>query len=172
MRGHQRLQLPCVYGLLLLFLLTDIKSSPKKGLLHRSYSLNQKKKVAAYAKIHGVRPTARHFGVSRKNIQRWMKEKLDEAVKPTSERKNKKGQGRKLSYPPYLDDNLLQWFHEKCDQGLNISVKMLKERGREIICPTHPTFKASDGWAKKFMRRHNISKTSSKQLSLGIVKSE
>jgi len=43
-------------------------------------SVQQKHKVAEYARMHGVRvrPAAAHFGIPRKNVQHWCHERLDE----------------------------------------------------------------------------------------------
>ena len=52
--------------------------------------------------------------------------------------KNRKGQGRKLSYPKELDDDILKWFLEKHDLQLAVSTEMLKQHT-----------KTSDGWVQK-----------------------
>lgn len=119
------------------------------------YSSHQKKKVAEYARFHGVRPAARHFGIHRRNVSRWLSENLD-ALKGKKRRKNSKGQGRKLSYPQELDEQLLQWVLEKRDLQLAVTIEMLKLRAKLLINPVNPNFKTSDGWAHKFFRRHSL----------------
>ena len=74
--------------------------------------------------MHGVRPTAVHFGIALKNIQRWLRERVDEVK--GKKRKNRKGQVRKLTYPKELDDDILKWFWEKRDFQLTVSTEMLK----------------------------------------------
>ena len=124
--------------------------------MHRMYSAAQKRKVADYARMHGVRPTAVHFGIARKNIQRWLRERVDEVKGKERKRKNRKGQVRKLTYPKELDDDILKWFLEKRDLQLAVSTEMLKQHAKMVVIPVKPTFKASDGWVQKFMQRHNL----------------
>lgn len=60
--------------------------------------------------FHGSRAAARRYSVHHKNAQRWLKEDLDKVrVSKRSKRQNKKGGGRKLSYPKEVDDEILQW---------------------------------------------------------------
>ncbi len=126
----------------------------RKAVIHRMNSLRQKQKVADYARMHGVRPAAAHFGMHRKNIQRWLRERIEEVK--GKKRKNRKGQGRKISYPREVDENILGWFLEKRDLQLAVSTEMLKQHARAVVSQVNPAFKASDGWAQKFMRRHNL----------------
>lgn len=118
------------------------------------YSSAQKQKVADYARIHGVRPAAAHFGIPRKNIQQWRQERI--GVIEGRRRKNRKGQGRKISYPQEVDEDILRWFLEKQDLQLAVSTEMLKQHARVVISQVNTAFKASDGWVQKFMRRHNL----------------
>lgn len=129
-----------------------------RSVMHRMYSVAQKKKVAEYARFHGARAAARHFGIHRRCVGRWLQEHLDSGIGSSKKRgrKNKKGQGRKLSYPEELDNKVLQWVLEKRDLQLAVTTEMLQIQARLIITPVVPTFKASDGWAQKFFRRHSL----------------
>ena len=74
------------------------------SLIRARYSAAQKKKVAQYARFHGGRTASKHFNIHHKNVQRWLKEELDTMKHPRrAKRCNKKGQGRKLSYPVEVD---------------------------------------------------------------------
>ena len=44
-------------------------------MMHRMYTLRQKQKVADYARMHGVRPAAAHFGIVRKKESKRTKTK-------------------------------------------------------------------------------------------------
>ena len=79
-----------------------------------------------------------------------------DAMKGRKKRINNKGQGCKLSYPVELDEKLLQWVLEKHDLQLAVTIEMLKLHAKQIITPVSPNFKASDGWAQKFFRRHTL----------------
>ena len=45
------------------------ESTTNKKKIHRMYSTKQKKKVAYYARHHGIRKASRHFGVHHKNVK-------------------------------------------------------------------------------------------------------
>lgn len=68
-------------------------------------------------------------------------------LKSKGQRKNKKGQGRKLSYPQAKYDELVQWLLEQRDYGMAIATKVLQKKALSIIKPCNASFKASDGWA-------------------------
>ncbi len=116
------------------------------------YSDEQIRKVAEYARHNGIRPTARKFGVSR-SVGRWKRgliNKMKTGDKQASFRKP--GQGRKLSYPKEFDEQLVQWLLELRDAQIAMSSDMLKKKGRVLITPVVPSFKASNGWCQKFYR--------------------
>ena len=55
-----------------------------------------------------------------------------------------------------LDEEILQWLMERREQELAISILMLQAYPRAKITPINPSFKASNGWAHKFMKRHKL----------------
>ena len=121
--------------------------------IHRRYSHSQKVKVADYARLHGLRPAERKFGVHRRNIDRWKKIRVSEFKKGKLRKTfNRKGQGRKLSYPYDVDDELVQWELEMRDLQLAVSSEMIKNKAKVVITPHVSTFKASNGWLEKFLR--------------------
>ena len=79
------------------------------------YSRKQKSAVALYARHHGIRAATRHFGVHHKNVQRWRNEQVSKIKKNPHKRANKKGQGRKFSYPQDIEDKIVSWILEKRD---------------------------------------------------------
>ena len=60
----------------------------------------------------------------------------------------KKGAGRPITYGAGIDDQLLVWLLDACDKQLPITSQVLKAKALELISPTHPEFKASDGWVQ------------------------
>ncbi len=100
-----------------------------------------------------MRPAERKFGVHRCNIDRWKNIRIDEFKKSHLKKAfNKKGQGRKISYPQDVEDSLVQWVLEMRDLQLAVSSEMLKQQAKVLITPIVPRFKASNGWCQKFMR--------------------
>ena len=129
---------------------------PKPPRLCTMYSAGQKAKVSYYARHHDPRAATRHFSVHHKNVERWMKASVDEMKNP-KKRKNKKGQGRKISYPQEIDEKLMAWVMEKREEThISVSTQVLRLKALSLIKPVLPSFKASDGWLRKFLRRHNL----------------
>lgn len=87
-------------------------TKPRQSVIRRMYSMQQKEKVAEYARFHGIRAAARNFDIHHKNVSRWMKNQVTKLKNP-KQRKNRKGQGRKISYPQELEEKLLAWILEK-----------------------------------------------------------
>lgn len=123
------------------------------------YSNSQKAKVAHHARFHGSRAAARKFSIHHKNAQRWLKENLDKVrLTKRSKRCNRSGQGRKLSYPPEIDEQLYKWVLERREQDLvAVSSTSIKMKALSLIKPILPDFKASVGWFHGFMLRNNLS---------------
>ena len=68
----------------------------------------------------------------------------------------KKCAGRPLSYGSDLEEQFLSWILERRNLHLPVTVPILCAKGKDLICLDQPDFKASDGWAQKFMRCHNF----------------
>ncbi len=133
--------------------------------IRRQYTAKQKKRVVQYARHHGVRPAERKFGVPRKNIQRWLKSFLDGDFDQGIAKRGPKKQriwrgrqkaGRKLSYPKEIDDKLLEWVLCLRERHLALSTQMLRDKALALIKEHNANFKASEGWARKFIRRHSL----------------
>ena len=86
-----------------------------KKSIHRMYSQGQKRMVAYYARHHGLRKAARHYGIHHRNVQRWVKDQVA-SLKTPRKRANKEGQGRTISYPQELEDKLVSWILEKREE--------------------------------------------------------
>lgn len=108
--------------------------------------------MAEYARVNGVRPAERKFNVHRRSISRWMAFRLDEIETGEHNEYRRRGQGRKLSYPPSIDQELVQWILELKNKQLPVSSDMVKQKATTLITPLVATFKASSGWCEKFYR--------------------
>lgn len=74
-------------------------------------------------------------------------------AKPTVYRSS--GAGRKLSYPPEKETELVQWVLEQRDIQLAVTVQNIIDQVVAIIRPVCPTFKGTRGWAHRFMQRND-----------------
>ena len=127
--------------------------------------MKQKQHVVLYARHHGVCPTERKFGIPQKNIQRWLKSLGDSVLQPSIVRRGPKKQpivrgrqkaGQKLSYPKEIDDKVLEWVLCMRERHLPVSTRMLCDKAFMPIKEHNPTFKASEGWARKFICCHRL----------------
>ena len=127
--------------------------------------MKQKERLVLYARHHGVRPTERKFGISRKNIQRWLKSFLDGEFQQGIAKRGPKEQrilrsrqkaGQKLSYPKEINDKVLEWLLCVRERHLAVSTQMLRDKGLDLIKQHNPNFKASKGWARKLINHHNL----------------
>ena len=136
---------------------------PVAPLIRHHYSAAQKQRMVEYARMHGIWPAARKFSVSHRNIHRWFKEEKAEnfdSIKVSQARhtrKNKTGQGRKLSYPQDTDDKILEWIIIQRENYLPVSRQMICDKALSLVKPYQPDFKASKGWLRRFLIRHNLS---------------
>ena len=76
---------------------------------------------------------------------------------PTSPYGNRRGGGRKLTYPMEIEDHLMEWVLCQREQGLSVSLKNLQDKAKVMITPYNSDFKASDGWVQSFKHRHSLS---------------
>lgn len=143
------------------------QTKTKKRLKH--YSLAEKLVAVELAERTSNNNAAREFNVDRKCIREWRKskEKLVDACQNFDDgnRKRQRGGGKKpLSNE--LEKRLLDWVERQlktCDQS-EISSRILKLKAIEIFNDLKSqgkinaeTFKGSDGWLEKFMKRHSAS---------------
>lgn len=134
----------------------ESESKSSRSVLHRMYSPAQKKAVATYARFNGVRKAARKYRVHHRNVQRWLKEEM-QVIKNPKKRRNQPGQGKKITYPQEVEDQLLKWILEKREKSyLPVSRGMIRLKARTLIQQHNPQFTASEGWLQKFMRRHKL----------------
>ena len=130
----------------------EAHSSKEPKKISKMYSKGQKKKVADYARFHGVRKAAKKFSVGHSNVVRWQKEEVSRIRNP-GKRSHKCGQGRKLTYSKELEDKLVAWILEKRETDcVAISTQVIRCKALALITPVKPSFKASDGWVRKFMK--------------------
>ena len=126
-----------------------------------SYPTEYKLEAIKFAEeSKSISRAAKKFNVDRKRIREWQsaKAKLQAAV---NKRKRLEGGGRK-PFDVGLEDELLEWVHERRSSGLRVSRKMISPKARAIheqckAAQLSPSFIASNGWGQKFMARNGLS---------------
>ena len=53
--------------------------------------------------------------------------------------------GRPITYGADIDDQLLAWLLDARDKQLPVTTQLLKAKVVELVTPTHPEFKVSNG---------------------------
>ena len=64
--------------------------------------------------------------------------------------------GRRLSYPKEADDKILEWVLCMRESHLVVSTQMIRDKALALIKQHSPTFKASEGWVRKFICRLSL----------------
>lgn len=96
----------------------------------RSFDVAFKLKVIAQAEENGKSATAKSFGIERKSIQVWCKQKeqllslADPVTGKGKKRKRLDGGGRKAAHPR-IEDRLYQWICELREKRLRVTRKMV-----------------------------------------------
>lgn len=108
--------------------------------------------MANHARQDEIRAAARNFKLHHKNFERWLKDDLTVARPAYG---NKPGAGRKISYGQDIEEKLIEWVLIQQDKQVCVSVQSLQVKAMVLIREANPDFKASHGWAQKFMKRHS-----------------
>ena len=102
-----------------------------------------------------VRATAKAFGIPKSTVADIKKAGYPGSKSVDKGKHNKVGSGRPLQYPSHVDDEILTWILKMRDLQMPISRGDIQIKVKELIVQHNPSFAASEGWLKKFMRRNN-----------------
>ncbi|XP_017778332.1 PREDICTED: uncharacterized protein LOC108563980 isoform X3 [Nicrophorus vespilloides] len=120
----------------------------------KCYTAAEKLLVIEYAETNGNRDASRHFSVNESNVRFWRKNKEAIQVLP---RKKKASRGHPPSFP-HLENALVKWVVDRRQMGIRvprIDIKLKALELKESLLGTEE-FKASYGWAVRFMKRHGL----------------
>jgi len=121
----------------------------------QAYTAGEKLAVVKYAEAHGNRAASRHFvGINEANIRLWCKQKEHLQQMPCTKSANR---GRQSAYPE-LEAKLLEWITDLQQQGIGVSVIEVRLKAKQLAgeMAQSSAFKASYGWARKFMVRNHL----------------
>ena len=89
-------------------------------------------------------------------VRKIVKSTLRNEVKP-SDKGNRFGAGRPLTYSKEAENELVAWVLQLLDVHMPVSVLALQEKAKKVIRPNSPSFGANRGWVEKFFVRHRLS---------------
>lgn len=132
-----------------------IRTKMGKPETHKAYSIAFKLKVVEFAKSQGKHKAAKAFNVDRKRVREWSQNE-DTLKTLTKSRKRSSGGGRPVRYMD-IENEALTWFSKQREAGIRVTgnalkqeaLRLHKERGSQ-------SFRASQGWFRRFKKRHNI----------------
>ena len=136
--------------------------SKKKKKKKSSYSTEYNLETIKFAKeSKSIYSAAKKFNVDHKRIREWQrtKAKLQAA---DNKRKCLDGGVRK-PFAVGLEDELLEWIHERRSTGLQVSRAMIPHKAQAIheqkckAWQVSPSFILSNGWVQKCMARNRLS---------------
>lgn len=140
-----------------------------KGSRIGTYTLALKLNVVDYAKSKSsIKAASDKFKIDRKRIREWMNKEDEIRLKLNSSKKKDKrkrldGAGRKL-LSKSLEEQTLDWIHERRSRRLRVSRKMIKKKATVIYrqlteegLTDGDQFVASEGWLVRFMKRNDLS---------------
>jgi hypothetical protein len=141
---------------------TPLRKLPgKRRGKYKSYSQAEKQEILELVNMCGLRATAEKYKITPSTICTWKKSFRENPDSPSNRSKLKKGSrtpggGRKVGYGDERDMEILTWVLEQRDDQLPVSRKSIQAYALSLLRDTHPDFKASEGWVRCFMRRHNL----------------
>ena len=127
----------------------------KREKVRSSYTASFKLKVVKFAEENNKMKASKQFGVHRKRVQKWCKQK-EELQKVLRNAKVLKGRGQKVTYPD-IESRLLEWIKSIRNVGGRLTRKALRRECLRLHkLYGNQSFKASSGWYRHFKKRNNI----------------
>lgn len=120
---------------------------------YRSYKLWFKVNVINYKANHSINQTALKFGIDRKLVRNWIKQRgqiLAQSSKATRSRVSSPQDGKYVD----LEEQLFNWISERRVEGMLVSGSSVQAKALELS--TDRQFKASNGWLARFLRRRRL----------------
>eukprot|EP00731_Ephydatia_muelleri_P022692 Em0015g275a len=115
--------------------------------------------VIGFAEKYSVETAAKRFNVPVATIQSWAKlpDEIQQQQQQQQQPKfNSPGQGRKISYSKATDSLIADHIRELLAKGERVTLQYLCSYAKAHIHQENPQFNASQGWAQRFLLRHDI----------------
>ncbi|KAG0429613.1 hypothetical protein HPB47_023439 [Ixodes persulcatus] len=126
------------------------------GKYLNSYTTGYKLKVIEFVLENGKRAAGRKFDVDEKCVRRWCAQK--EALENTNSKK-RAFRGKPCKFPE-LEEDSFRYVTEVRNDGFALTMDMLRVKALALARAKNipaGTFKASAGWARRFLKRKGLS---------------
>ena len=116
--------------------------------------------VVGFAEKYSVEMAAKRFNIPVMTIQSWVK--LSDEIQQQQQQQqqhpkfNSPGQGRKITYSQATDCLIADHIRELLAKGERVTLHYLCSYAKAHIHQENPQFNASQGWAQRFLLRHDI----------------
>lgn len=111
-----------------------------------------KESIIEFAETYSIDLASERFSIPKSTLKTWLKSNKI-PIKPIY---NSPGQGRKITYPRELDNEIADHIRSLLAKGERVSVQEMCSYARTLVQKENPEFTASTGWAQRFLTRHNI----------------
>eukprot|EP00123_Amoebidium_parasiticum_P004480 comp15784_c0_seq1/m.13022 comp15784_c0_seq1/g.13022 ORF comp15784_c0_seq1/g.13022 comp15784_c0_seq1/m.13022 type:complete len:222 (-) comp15784_c0_seq1:259-924(-) len=137
--------------------ITERGQEEKSKRTRKSYTLQFKLKVALYREQNSIGETAKHFGLSRKQVSEWSKQHaaLQQAIQSRAHEKKVLRAARGVVNPEF-DVRLFEWAEEKIECGENLSRGEVREEARRLAGILGVELPKDDVWVSRWGRRHGM----------------
>ena len=99
--------------------------------------------------------TAKEFAIEESTVRSILKIPVRDVR--LSDKGNRSGAGRPLTFPLHVSLEIIAWILELRDLHVPVSVLTLQAKAVSIIRPHNPGFNASRGWVEKCFKRNRLS---------------
>lgn len=117
----------------------------------RSFTVDFKLSVVAYARRTSKKEAAEKFPLSRSRVQEWTSQRGSLAT-TQKEKKRLVGAGRRLLDPTF-DQQMFAYVSDRRSKQLRVTRSMIQRQAKRMA---PDGLAMSSGWLVKFMKRHNL----------------
>jgi hypothetical protein len=117
--------------------------------------MNQKASVVNYAKLHGVRASARKYGIAKSTIDGWVK--LDYShINPEAEDSLdfEVKESEKLHCSSVFEVKICEYLAKQQRSGEKITTDMITTYAKQILHSVSPNYSVTQSWVLSFLRNH------------------
>lgn len=121
---------------------------------YNSYKLGFKIRVINYRNTHNVSQTASKYGIDRKLVRNWVKDKAKILAQNHKDKRVRCVSPREGKYPE-LEDNIYEWITKEREDGRLVSGDAIQTKARQLNTYGNG-FVVSNGWLQRFLKRKRL----------------